>query len=344
MEGGIGPWRDEVNQYRRESEGAFQEEGEESRDLGFDIIDVDPEYFEIERVFLEPPLNAEPEPTPECVLLLNAVRDGDHNAASRLLAEGATFKAKEPDGKGVVHIAVRNNDAEMVKFLFEKGADGEAADEDGIRPLYFAVALGNLTMINLLLKLNVNVESTNLELGQNALYLAVERKFLAAVEALLDNGADVNARTPSGYTALFSAVIAWEHDLVLYLLKRGADTTLQAEDGQTAEELAIGNNDILHLLQSTQLQDGPSIANPKASPEVRFVHASPAPAGNIYKLNACRGFEGTIVDFFGGEHERRIQVSPTIYEMLYGKGPDAIMTEARGSKSKQFIHQRYPAV
>jgi hypothetical protein len=36
------------------------------------------------------------------------------------------------------------------------------------------------------------------------------------------------------------------------------------------------------------------------------------------------------------ERERRIQVSSSLNDVLYGKGPEAIMAAARGIKSRQF--------
>jgi hypothetical protein len=53
------------------------------------------------------------------------------------------------------------------------------------------------------------------------------------------------------------------------------------------------------------------------------------------KRAACHGFEATIVDFFLDnfkDEEQRIMDTAPIHEILYGKGPERIMLEARGDR------------
>jgi len=58
-------------------------------------------------------------------------------------------------------------------------------------------------------------------------YEAVRRGDLAAVTALLDKGADVNAKFRYGATALFKAAERGHTEIVKLLLARGADVTLK---------------------------------------------------------------------------------------------------------------------
>jgi hypothetical protein len=57
---------------------------------------------------------------------------------------------------------------------------------------------------------------------------------LTQVDIVLDHGADINATTSNGVTALMTAAYREWGDVVAYLLKRGANPHLRSESGTTA--------------------------------------------------------------------------------------------------------------
>jgi ankyrin repeat protein len=59
-----------------------------------------------------------------------------------------------------------------------------------------------------------------------------------AVRALLDAGADPNARQEGGYTPLLQAAHADDPELARMLLDHGADRTLAADDGRDPAAMA----------------------------------------------------------------------------------------------------------
>lgn len=63
---------------------------------------------------------------------------------------------------------------------------------------------------------------------------AVQRGAAETVAALIDAGADINARTPNGRTPLMFAAVTGNVRIVEMLLKSGADVNAQALDGSTA--------------------------------------------------------------------------------------------------------------
>jgi ankyrin repeat protein len=65
------------------------------------------------------------------------------------------------------------------------------------------------------------------------LYEAAGDGDVAKVSALLDGGADVNARTRSGSYALNNAAVENETDVIRILLDRGADPNVQNSQGDT---------------------------------------------------------------------------------------------------------------
>jgi len=62
-----------------------------------------------------------------------------------------------------------------------------------------------------------------------------------AVRSLLDKGANVNAKTSEGGTALIVAAVMRHADVMRVLLDRGADVNARSNGGHTALLLAIEN-------------------------------------------------------------------------------------------------------
>ena len=93
-------------------------------------------------------------------------------------------------------------------------------------------------------------QNTKQELNDQ-LFEAVRKGDAAAVTALLDKGADVNAKFRYGQTALFKACERGHANVVKVLLDRGADTTVKDTFyNSTARFWAISNNhpDVVRLL------------------------------------------------------------------------------------------------
>ena len=79
--------------------------------------------------------------------------------------------------------------------------------------------------------------------GHTALMCAALGGDTARVKALLDHGANVNAKDSEGHTALMFAVVNLHRDVVELLLEHGADVNARADDGATALLLAASGGD-----------------------------------------------------------------------------------------------------
>jgi ankyrin repeat protein len=82
------------------------------------------------------------------------------------------------------------------------------------------------------------------------LYDAVSRGDLAAVRALISQGADVNEQHYHGYTALMVAALEGYSEIVQLLIQEGADVTLKDDSGNTAlvNPCLRGHTAVVHLL------------------------------------------------------------------------------------------------
>ena len=81
------------------------------------------------------------------------------------------------------------------------------------------------------------------EFGSTALHIAAIHGRLNALAWLLDAGADINAAGESQYTALHEAVEQEQHEVIRFLLARGASTAAIEEDGLDPLGLALVRED-----------------------------------------------------------------------------------------------------
>lgn len=75
---------------------------------------------------------------------------------------------------------------------------------------------------------------------------------MESLRNLILGGADVNAKTDAGQTALMFAAYGGHAEVTGQLLEAGADVNAKSNDGQTALVLAVnmGRSEIVSLLQA----------------------------------------------------------------------------------------------
>jgi ankyrin repeat protein len=138
--------------------------------------------------------------------------------------------------------AARNGHENVVKLLLEKGADVNAKARLGKRAL-------------LRMRFIIEPGSFNIECEMTALLWAARNGYESIVRLLLENRADVAARTCSGETALLSAALKGHEGVVRLLLEYGADVSVKDIGGRTALDLAAskGHVAVVRLLLEKEL-------------------------------------------------------------------------------------------
>ena len=275
--------------------------------------------------------------TAQEVLILEAARSGDEGLVGRLLEEDITrVGARGVDKRTALHLAVINRHESVVGLLLRYGANTEAADSDEKKPLYIAVEQGHKTLVELLLRHGALVESLHGGSRHTALHRACEIGNVDIAKVLLDFGAAVDAQLANGYTPL--ALAASNGPLFELLLEHGANRKAVFDDGKTIEDLLKTEPVTKKALETPTLLEGPPIDGPRPKRDAEqgftLVRSLPPPGPDeIDKFNACRGFELTMVAFFIGEREKRLQISTPVFDVLYGRGPEAILaSNIEGSK------------
>jgi uncharacterized protein len=163
--------------------------------------------------------------------ILCALYRGQRELAARLADTAAALTIWEASALG--------RDAEIEQLLGRDPALVNAPAPDGHAPLGLAAFFGHASAVRLLLARGADVHAAaSNDMKVQPLHAAVAGRNLEAVEAILDRGADPNARQQVGYTPLMGAAANDREDIVNLLLARGADPSLAGDDGKTAASVA----------------------------------------------------------------------------------------------------------
>lgn len=145
---------------------------------------------------------------------------------------------------------------DLVKDLLR--ADRKLVDSysfDGWTPLHLAAHFGSLDALRVLLSQGASHQAVSHNSnGNQPLQAAAAGRQREAVALLLDVGADVDAPSEGGFTALHSAAASGDVDLTRMLLEAGATANARTEGGKTPMELAIeaDHAEIVDMLEAAE--------------------------------------------------------------------------------------------
>ena len=120
--------------------------------------------------------------------------------------------------------------------------------EDKNDQLLQAVKDGNLTAVQTLLANGADVNAKD-DCGIPALWLAASHGYTEVVKLLLEKGADINAKNNDGVTALMMAAGIGHTEIAKLLLEKGADVNAKTNDGQPVLIIAATFNDHTKIIK-----------------------------------------------------------------------------------------------
>jgi uncharacterized protein len=141
------------------------------------------------------------------------------------------------------------------KVLREIGENSsllEAHNTDGWTPLHLAAFFGHPALLEALLDKGAAVDARSTNAMKNTpLHAAAAGGKADMVKLLLEKGADANARQEGGWTALHAAAQSGNRPMVEVLLANGADLEARAANNQSPLDLALlkGHGEIVALLE-----------------------------------------------------------------------------------------------
>jgi uncharacterized protein len=206
-----------------------------------------------------------------------AVKTGDADKVAALIdADPSLLSARDDAGLGAYAVARYNRKDDVARLLLERGVEldifGAAMagreqrlaellehdrglintySPDGWTPLHLASFFGNLDCARTLLDQGADVNARSRGAMQNMpLHAATASRSREIVELLVDRGADVNARQHGGWTALHGAALNGDVETARILIAHGADIKARADNQQNALDLALtrGHQNIVDLL------------------------------------------------------------------------------------------------
>uniref|UniRef100_A0A8C5THP5 Ankyrin repeat domain-containing protein 7 n=1 Tax=Malurus cyaneus samueli TaxID=2593467 RepID=A0A8C5THP5_9PASS len=153
-----------------------------------------------------------------------------------------------PVRKTPLHLACTNGHADVVQFLIEKKCKLNPCDKFNKSPLMKAVEHQHTDCAAILLEHGANHDHKGAG-GNTGLHLAVMVSRVSS-GAVLEHGADINAKNELGYTPLTTAITENHDDMVELLLQKGADVNAQDNVSRTPLTVAAAseNNTAVQLL------------------------------------------------------------------------------------------------
>lgn len=250
--------------------------------------------------------------------LRTALHFGIHSfdVVQTLLARGANPNIRdEGDNAMPLHFAVERGDLRVVRLLVEHGADvigtgdGHELEVIGwatcfgngdpelvdyllahgaVHNIFSAVAMGDAEAIRAIAKrspADVNRAMDRTNRRRRPLHLAVVKKQMSSLIALLDVGADLDATDASGLTPLDQAALYGEQAMADLLIERGAAVGVPAAVG-------LGRIGDLELL----LRNDPGCLSPEGRWAHLIVRAAERAPGAVIELLIKRGASVDAVD------------------------------------------------
>ena len=155
--------------------------------------------------------------------LAEAVKNRDADAVQALLEQRADVNAPQADGATALHWAAHWNDVDTTDVLIHAGANVNAANDLGVTPLWLASTHEDAALVTRLLRAGADPNAAHMS-GESPLMAAARTGRVPAVRALLAYGADVNAKEPAhDQTALMWAAANRHPGAVQALIEAGAE-------------------------------------------------------------------------------------------------------------------------
>ena len=190
-----------------------------------------------------------------------AARTGHAGILALLLKAGANPRATGTEGQTALHLVARTGNVEAAKLLVKAGADLNAREGwGGQTPLMWAASQNQPAMISFLIskgadanahatvrdwQRRVTAEGRPKDMnhgGFTPLLFAAREGFVAAAQALLKGGADINLPDPDGTTPLVLALTNGQWDMARSLIESGANVNDWDFWGQSPLYMAVDMN------------------------------------------------------------------------------------------------------
>ena len=229
-----------------------------------------------------------------------------------LVEQGADINATDNSGGTSLHHAAKTNALQVAKWLVEQGADINVANNYGVTPLGFATDRNALEVAKWLVGQGADINEIEIGDSKRLPRAAVRKNQLNLVKFLVGRGVYKSVNKEAGAQMLRIAAKENELDLVMSLVKQGAD--INAKRGDTLlHYAAIGN--ALEVAKWL-VQQGADI---NAKTEVGFPPLDWAMVGNALQVAKWLVQQGADIYIY----TKGVDAWTMLHSAAWGNAPDA---------------------
>jgi ankyrin repeat protein len=190
--------------------------------------------------------------------LTSAARQRHPEMVELLIGLGADVNQPNKDGMTPLIAAVMRDHVPTIKVLLEKHADIEKPGPEGYRPLALAISEDKYEVAKTLMEAGADVKTpagpenltplmvvaAQTSPAEGSVFLPSSTRPLDIAKGLLERGADVNAQSSTGTTALMIAATHNNPPMIGLLIESGADIDTKNSQGKTAQDVAELNGNM----------------------------------------------------------------------------------------------------
>jgi ankyrin repeat protein len=163
-----------------------------------------------------------------------AIERGYIKTASKMIADGVNPNVLGEMQQTPLHLAAYYNYADLARQLLLAGASVNAARSDNEMPIHIAALMGSADVVDVILTHDMTQLNTQGREATTAFIRAVSSNKPRVIDVLLKYGDNIDQlNSHSGHGALHMAAIKNRHELVQYLLDRGANINLLSSNRLT---------------------------------------------------------------------------------------------------------------
>lgn len=192
--------------------------------------------------------------------LHEAAYRGQAKVVKLLLSRGCSINQVNFKNTTPLHAASISGQYKVVKILLAHGADYLRYDATGKTPLHAAAEFNHADVIKLLVKHGAPVDLRTSVCGSTPLHIAAQSYDVdiddSAFEKLLKLGADYDAVSHSGETAILNAMFYGITSYVELLISSGASLNVKNHKGQSPLHWALSQSHVSVSLLKMLLKNG----------------------------------------------------------------------------------------
>ena len=187
----------------------------------------------------------------EPLRIWSVVKQGRKDLVEGFIHEGGNIEEQDPENNNsALHYAISLHNDEIVEMLLDAKMSPDNSNNQAQTPLHFTAFYGNPRAARMLLQHHANMEALD-RWNQTPLLLAQKRGFEDVAVALIEAGALMNSQVNARSLPTFLAAIEQGNTIVARkLIENGADVEAKTLDGKPAVQVARenGHEDLMSLL------------------------------------------------------------------------------------------------